>query len=945
MIKNFSKYVLENGGEIFPLLINSSLTNGTGLTNPSIFKDRNKLLINLRHVEYTLYHSEKKKYCHPWGPIQYLHRENDSHLRTNNFLGELDENFCVKNYSKVDTTKHDKDPLWNFVGLEDARIVKWNKKLYLCGVRRDTTTNGQGRMELSEIVKSKNSYKEVSRFRIPSPGDDGSYCEKNWMPILDMPFHFVKWCNPTEVVKVDIENKTCETVYLGNYAPSEYDFRGGSQVIPWGEDYRICLVHQVDLFKSKSEKRDARYRHRFIVWDKDWNIVKYCEPFDFISGEVEFSAGATFHENSLLVTFGFQDNSSFLLKVPSKVLDEYIKFDSNKEEIKNFKVVDFFPYFHETGKELLELRINLLKDYVDEFIICESNRTQSGIPIDYHLEEDIKELNLPNEKIKIIKLNIPNDEDLDIQLIDKYNCSENYNFTDSKNAKNINSLRARVRERMQKDSILFVLDNYDDNTIFIHSDSDEIIDPNNINWIVDILTENRNHVIKIPLVLLEGRADLRVVYTDSGTPKPWNGGMFFATKSHLKKCTPTQIRTGVFNSLPITYPTHNGIVAEDLGWHFSWMGNKNTRKIKRQSFCHYDDTFSFLRDKSYNSKEVADIVDNSSLEEGTIPPSGDFNTVLKKYSLNNLPKQVLELERVKNFLLPSIEIKQNKETKNIVDCFPYFNEEELLELRINTLYDYVDEFLIFDSNYTFSGIPKNFTCKKTLERLNLLKDKVKVIEVDMSHLKDEKDPWLRERYPRDYLRDLFENYSPETVFIVTDCDEIIDPSQIDWYAKSARDNRNVLIKIPMVLSYGRADLRVYSKTSKKPEEWTSGYVCTKNHLRYFTPSQLREGYMRSAFLTQNGITQDAGWHFSWMGNAERRKTKCKSFAHYNDYLSHSEIDYVNSKEMESHLESYNPRDGADDPLGRRDYVLKSYPKENLPEIIFNLPRVKNYLLP
>ena len=32
------------------------------------------------------------------------------------------------------------------------------------------------------------------------------------------------------------------------------------------------------------------------------------------------------------------------------------------------KIIDFFPYFDPTGKEILELRINMLKDYVDEFI-------------------------------------------------------------------------------------------------------------------------------------------------------------------------------------------------------------------------------------------------------------------------------------------------------------------------------------------------------------------------------------------------------------------------------------------------------------------------------------------------------------------------------------------------------------------------------------------------
>lgn len=322
---NFCKYVVKNGGSLYPILIDSKYTNGTGLTNPSIYIDNNEILVNLRHVEYTLYHAEKSKYCHPWGPLQYLHPENDLKLRTNNYLCTIDDtNYTVKRYSKVDTSQLDVTPLWEFIGLEDGRIIKWNNKLYLSGVRRDTTTNGQGRMELSEIVQNDNGeWKEISRFRIPAPGNNDSYCEKNWMPILDMPYHYVKWCNPTEVVKADIENKTCETVYMGQYVPGYYDFRGGSQVIPFGE-YRIALTHQVDLFNNHNGRKNAKYRHRFVVWDKQWNIIKYGEPFDFIGGEIEFSCGMCAYNDNLLITFGYQDNSAFLIKIPKTIFQELI---------------------------------------------------------------------------------------------------------------------------------------------------------------------------------------------------------------------------------------------------------------------------------------------------------------------------------------------------------------------------------------------------------------------------------------------------------------------------------------------------------------------------------------------------------------------------------------------------------------------------------------------
>jgi hypothetical protein len=319
-----AKKIVENGGKLYPLLIDSKLTKGEGIMNPSIFVDKNdKILVNIRHVEYTLYHSELKKYCHPWGPIQYLHSEKDMNLRTNNYIGELDpeKDFTFKYYNKVDTSELDVEPIWHFVGLEDARIFSWNEKLYLSGVRRDTTTNGQGRMELSEIVQTDNNFKEVSRFRIPTTGKDDSYCEKNWMPVLDQPYHYIKWCNPTEVVKVDPITRTSETAFLGEHVPQNYDFRGGSQIIPF-EDYYICLTHQCDLFNSMAGRRDARYRHRVIVWDKKWNVLSYGTPFSFLDAEVEFCCGAALYKNTLLITFGFQDNTAFLLQVPYKQIHE-----------------------------------------------------------------------------------------------------------------------------------------------------------------------------------------------------------------------------------------------------------------------------------------------------------------------------------------------------------------------------------------------------------------------------------------------------------------------------------------------------------------------------------------------------------------------------------------------------------------------------------------------
>lgn len=319
-----AKFALERGGSIHPLIIPSELTNGTGLMNPSILIDNGKIIVNIRHVNYTFFHSEKKLFQHPWGPLTYLHPENDIHLRTDNYYCELSKDFEIIRFNKINTSKFDTyEPMWDFVGLEDARLMRWNGKLYITGVRRDTTTNGQGRMELSEIVVSNNAVTEISRFRIPPPKDMDSYCEKNWMPILDMPYHYIKWTNPTELVSIDPVTQTSKTEFLGNQIWLPRDIRGGSQVMAFNEHY-IALTHEVDLFKSEVGRKDAVYRHRFIVWDKNWNIVKHTDDFSIMDAHVEFSIGMCQYNNDILITFGFQDNAAYLLRMPVKELENFI---------------------------------------------------------------------------------------------------------------------------------------------------------------------------------------------------------------------------------------------------------------------------------------------------------------------------------------------------------------------------------------------------------------------------------------------------------------------------------------------------------------------------------------------------------------------------------------------------------------------------------------------
>jgi len=324
-MNNFVKLALENGGSIHPLIVPAEYLQGPSITNPSIYNDNGRILVNLRNINYTLYHSEKKKFEHPWGPLVYIHPENDLHLRTWNIMCEMDENMRVKSYHKVDTSSFDTyQPQWEFVGLEDARIVRWDNKLYICGVRRDLDTIGTGRMELSEIEITETGVKEISRHRIPAPFPDQEYCNKNWMPILDMPYHFIKWTNGTDVVKYDLKSNTTVSVTQKEWKDLGcIDLRGGSQVLSLYGKY-VALNHETFLFRSPADRKDGVYRHRFVVWDKNWNIEKVSKQFSFMNADIEFAVGMCEYGDDILITFGFQDNAGYLLRVSKNVMRDFI---------------------------------------------------------------------------------------------------------------------------------------------------------------------------------------------------------------------------------------------------------------------------------------------------------------------------------------------------------------------------------------------------------------------------------------------------------------------------------------------------------------------------------------------------------------------------------------------------------------------------------------------
>ena len=109
---NLVQKSVQNGGKLKPLIIPAEVTKGTGLMNPSIFIDEDgDILCILRHINYTLYHAENnQRFPSIWGPLSYLHPEEDQRLVTANYFCRLDKDMNIVNFCPIDTSKLDVKP-------------------------------------------------------------------------------------------------------------------------------------------------------------------------------------------------------------------------------------------------------------------------------------------------------------------------------------------------------------------------------------------------------------------------------------------------------------------------------------------------------------------------------------------------------------------------------------------------------------------------------------------------------------------------------------------------------------------------------------------------------------------------------------------------------------------------------------------------------------------
>src|SRR5210317_1029005 len=110
----------------------------------------------------------------------------------------------------------------------------------------------------------------------------------------------------------------------------------------------------------------------------------------------------------------------------------------------------------------------------------------------------------------------------------------------------------------------------------------------------------------------------------------------------------------------------------------------------------------------------------------------------------------------------------------IYDCFSYWDEDLILDLRLNILNNYIDYFVIVEGNKTWQNNSKKL--RFDIKKFSKFRDKIIYIPVEDMPSGD--DPYLRENFQRNAIIRGLKNSEDDDLIIISDIDEIPNPDKI-----------------------------------------------------------------------------------------------------------------------------------------------------------------------
>jgi len=245
----------------------------------------------------------------------------------------------------------------------------------------------------------------------------------------------------------------------------------------------------------------------------------------------------------------------------------------------------------------------------------------------------------------------------------------------------------------------------------------------------------------------------------------------------------------------------------------------------------------------------------------------------------------------------------------IFDCFMYFDEEIVLDLRLNTLDKYVDYFVIVESSFTHRGDKRNL--KFDHKKFEKFKDKIIYLTFDKEphgiEVVNENDNEAeksrkyilnaakRENGQRDHIKNGLQKASPEDLILISDVDEIPNLEELK------------LVNLKEKILMFQQDMFYYKFDLKLPDiVWSGTKGCKKKDL--ISPQWLRNvkdkkySFFRLDIIFSkikyNSIKfiKNGGWHFSNIKSPKEIEHKLKSYLHHREFdeepLSLDQIDSI-----------------------------------------------------
>ena len=227
----------------------------------------------------------------------------------------------------------------------------------------------------------------------------------------------------------------------------------------------------------------------------------------------------------------------------------------------------------------------------------------------------------------------------------------------------------------------------------------------------------------------------------------------------------------------------------------------------------------------------------------------------------------------------------------------YFDEDLILDLRLNILNEHVDEFIIAEATRDHSGKEKklNFNYKN----FSKFKDKINYIIVDdlPLNIKSFKKDWqvnhLRDQHQRNSLSKGYKNCDDEDLIMISDIDEIPNPKKISEFKI---ENKYACF---MQKNF-QSKLNLLNITDKY---WMGTKICQKKHLK--SPQWLRNiktkrrPFWKFYKPKEPQLIYKGGWHFSFVKEPKDISRKIIAYSH----SEYNKPEFTNEKKIEERIKN------------------------------------------